>query len=333
MIDFARYLKNKETTKEKTMTVTVDYNALLNNEFASEIKQGLPYCQILNAPNMSQAQLDKINPPHGIFISLENAGIAGLNTDNLPSHEQSFRDGEEIVEGFLTNHLRFVVLHVSPLVVQSQGQLVGLYFATGGGVSDAGKLVSSQPELYHNRSWWLIAPLTEDNQLMSSTPIKLSLRGAVGATFAQERKQALIEMEVEFFKKAGQPRQSLSSKAHSCFVMDWTLAPYKASGKAPYEYVSARKGIATEQKTVHRYGAGKDSRNVTITPDTLENLLIIPSSPTGKTLAAWYEEYQETFFKRVKALSSPTPEPEAVAIETDIEVEVAEFNAEDLCPF
>lgn len=316
--------------------MTFDFNALLINEFASELRKGLPYCQVLNAPNMPQAQLDKLQPPHGVFINQENADIAGLIIDGLTPHQQSFRDGEEVVDGFIFQQLRFVVLHVSPLVVQSQGQLVGLYFAPSGGVSDIGKLVSQQPELYHNRSWWLIAPLNEANELISCSPIKLSLRGAVGATFAQERKMALQEMEIEFFKKANAPRQQLTSKVHSYFVMDWVFAPYKASGKAPYEYVVSRKGIADEQKTIFRYGSGKDTRNVTIIPESLENLFIDPNSSEGQILIAWYEEYKESFFKRVKALTNPVAVEPTEEIETDIEVEVAEFahaGSSEECPF
>ena len=295
-------------------------------EFASEVRQSLPYCQILNAPNLSQAQLDKINPAHGIFISKENADIAGFITKGLQPHEQSFRDGDEIVEGFIMPNFRFAVLHITPLVVQSGRQIVGFYFASNGnGVSDFGKLVSQSPETYHNRSWWLIAPLNKDNQLISSTPIKLSLRGAVGAAFAQERKRNIQELEIEFFKKAGKPRQNLSSKAHASFVMDWSFSPYKATGKAPYEYVSSRLGITEEIKEEYRYGNGKDSRKVKILPEVLDNLLIVPSSPVGQTISSWYEEYEEAFFRAIKSIGAPTPtETQVVSIESDIDAALQE---------
>lgn len=306
--------------------MTFNFTALLTNEFASEVRKGLPYCQILNAPNMPQAQLEKFKPPHGVFISQENAEISGLITDGLTPHQQSFRDGEEIVDGFIFDRLRFVVLHVSPLVVQSQNQLVGLYYAPTGGVSDFGKLVSEQPKLYHNRSWWLIAPLNDANELISCSPIKLSLRGAVGFAFAQERKMALQEMEIEFFKKANASRQKLTSKVHSYFVMDWGFGYYKAGAdKAPHEYVNARKGIADEQKTISHFGTGKNARSVTIIPESLENLFIDPNSSEGQMLIGWYEEYKESFFKRVKALTNPVSVEPTEEIETDIEVEVAEF--------
>ena len=175
----------------------IDY-ARLFNEFASEVRQGLPYCQILNAPNVSQMELNKLKPAHGIFISKENAELSGLNTEGMQPHEQGFRDGEEIVEGFVLPNLRFVVLRVTPLVVQSKTQIVGFYFANNGnGVSDLGKLVVQEPKVYHSRSWWLIAPLNKANELISDTPIKLSLKGAVGAAFNQERKATLKELETQ----------------------------------------------------------------------------------------------------------------------------------------
>jgi hypothetical protein len=301
------------------------------SEFSSEVRQGLPYAQILNAPNMQQAQLDKLSPPHGIFISKENAELSGLLTEGFKPHEQAFRDGDEIVEGFIISHLRFVVLHTTPLVVQSGRQIVGFYFANNGnGVSDFGKLVTQSPETYHNRSWWLIAPLNDANQLISSTPIKLSLRGAVGAAFSQERKKTLQELEVEFFRKAGKPRQTLTARAHSFFVMDWNLSPYKATGKAPYEYVSSRLGITKTEKDDHRYGAGKDARKIKIKPEILDNLLIVPSSQAGQTISSWYEDYEEAFFRTIKSIGAPSPakEEEPINLESDMAVALQEAQSD-----
>lgn len=297
------------------------------SEFAPEIRQGLPYFQILNLPNVPQAQLDKFSFPHGIFISKENANMSGLMTEGMQTHEQGFRDGEEIVDGFVTPHLRFIVLHTTPLVVQSGRQILGFYFANnGGGVSDFGKLVAQDSKTYHARSWWLIAPLNAANEPISSTPIKLSLRGAVGAAFAQERKQAIQELETEFFKKAGKPKQNLSPKAHSFLVMDWTFASYKTTGNAPHEYVSSRLGIADTEKEEHRYGNGKDSRKVRIIPETLDNLLIVPSSPVGQIISAWSQDYKEAFFRTIKSIDAPssTQEEDVVNIESDISVALQE---------
>ena len=310
--------------------MTINY-ADIFTEFASEVRQGIPYCQILNAPNVPQAQLDKIQFAHGVFISKENAEIAGLITEGMQEHENAFRDGEEIVNGFILENIRFAVLHITPLVVQSGSQIEGFYFNTSGnGLSDVGKLVVQDPENYHSRSWWLIVPLNKDNQVISSTPIKLSLRGAVGAAFSQERKQNLQELETEFFKKVGKPRQNLSNKAHSYFVMDWNLSPYKAAGKAPYEFVSRRLGITPEVVEAYRYGSGKDSRKVKIMPENLDNLLIVPSSPTGEIISQWYEEYEESFFKKIKSIGAPVPAEEIakdISIDADLSASLADAQA------
>lgn len=300
------------------------------SEFSSEVRQGLPYCQILNAPNLPQAQLEKLNPPHGIFISKENAELSGLITEGMQPHEQAFRDGDEIVEGYILSHLRFIVLHTTPLVVQSGRQIMGFYFADNGGVSDFGKLVAQDSQTYNTRSWWLIALLNDANQLICSTPIKLSLRGAVGASFAQERKKTLQELELEFFKKAGKPKQTLSSKAHSFLVMDWYLSPYKTAMKAPHEYVSARLGTTVELKEEFRYGNGKDARKIKIMPEVLDNLLIVPSSPTGQTISSWYEDYEEAFFRAIKSIGAPSPakEEEPINLESDMAVALQEAQSD-----
>jgi hypothetical protein len=249
----------------------------------------------------------------------------------MQPHEQAFRDGEEIVEGFITPHLRFVVLHVTPLVVQTGSKTLGFYFAdNGNGVSDFGKLVAQDSKTYNTRSWWLIAPLSKANELITSVPVKLSLRGAVGAAFNQERKATLKEIETEFFKKAGKPKQNLSTKAHSCLVMDWHLSSYKTTGKCPHEYVSSRQGIADTEKEEYRYGDGKYSRQVKIMPESLDNLLIIPSSLTGQTISSWYEEYIDTFFQPIKAIGAPAPtkEEETINLESDMAVALQEAQSD-----
>ena len=305
--------------------------AELFSEFSSEVRQGLPYCQIVNLPNLPLAQLEKLNPPHGIFISKENVELSELNTEGMQPHEQAFRDGEEIIEGFITPHLRFIVLHMTPLVVQSGGQTLGFYFAkNGNGVSDFGKLVAQDSKAYNTRSWWLIAPLNQANQLISSTPIKLSLRGAVGAAFNQERKETLKEIETEFFKKAGKPKQTLSTKAHSYLIMDWNLSSYKTVGKCPHEYVSSRLGITNEPKEEFRYGNGKDARKIKIMPEVLDNLLIVPSSPTGQTISSWYEDYEEAFFRAIKSIGAPSPakEKEVIHLESDMAAALQEAQSD-----
>jgi hypothetical protein len=308
----------------------INYTELFT-EFSSEVRQGLPYCQIVNLPNLPLDQLKKLNPPHGIFISKENVDLSELNTEGMQPHEQAFRDGEEVVDGFITPYLRFVVLHVTPLVVQAGGKTLGFYFAdNGNGVSDFGKLVGQDPKTYNTRSWWLIAPLSKANELITSVPVKLSLRGAVGAAFNQERKAALKEIETEFFKKAGKPKQSLSPKAHSYLVMDWSLSSYKTIGKCPHEYVSSRQGIADTEKEENRYGSGKYSRQVKIMPESLDNLLIVPSSPTGQTISSWYEEYEEAFFRAIKAIGAPSPtkEEETINLKSDMAVALQEAQSD-----
>jgi hypothetical protein len=308
----------------------INYTELFN-EFAPEVRQGLPYCQIINPPNLPLDQLKKINPPHGIFISKENVKLSGLITEGMQPHEQSFRDGEEIIEGFISSHLRFVVLHITPLVVQAGGKTLGFYFAdNGNGVSDFGKLVAQDFKTYNTRSWWLIAPLSKANELITSVPVKLSLRGAVGAAFNQERKATIKEIETEFFKKAGKPKQNLSTKAHSCLIMDWHLSSYKTTGKCPHEYVSSRQGIADTEKEEYRYGDGKYSRQVKIMPESLDNLLISPSSLTGQTIYSWYEEYINIFFQPIKAIGAPAPtkEEETINLESDMAVALQEAQSD-----
>jgi hypothetical protein len=65
-------------------------------------------------------------------------------------------------------------------------------------------------------------------------------------------------------------------------------------------------------------------------PESLDNLLIIPSSLTGQTISSWYEEYIDTFFQPIKAIGAPAPtkEEETINLESDMAVALQEAQSD-----
>jgi len=282
----------------------------LFEEFQSEVQNRLPWMQLINSPNLQQKQLEQLKPPHGIFITNENLAIAGIDSDycvkelGWKSHEQTFQDGNNVTTGLLTDNIRFCCLHKTPVVVEQEGQIIGFLFTReGGGTSEIGKLAIAEPMIYRRKSWWLIAILGKNNNIISKTPIKLSLGAAVGASLSQELAKSTEEYEIEFFRVHNQPRQGLSSRARSFFVHDWTLGSHKAPNKAPYEFVKERLGVATEIKQYLRYNNGGSRREITVIPFDFSSLIISPSSETGKIIDEWRTQYERQFFRKIDYFS------------------------------
>lgn len=288
----------------------------LFSEFAGEVQERLPWAQIINAPNLSVKQLESIKPPHGLFLTDENIELAGINREYVTRelgwdvHEQAFQDGKEVVTGLITNNMRFCCLHTTPVVVEAGGQIVGFLFSNNmnlnndGTLSEIGQAAIADPLAYRKKSWWLIALLDKNNLPLSDAPIKLCLGSATGAAFKQELAKSNDEFEIAFFKQCGQPRKSLSTKARASFVHDWTLTPYKAFNKAPYEFPGSRLAMVAEPTEVVRYSNGGNNRTIKLLPSDFLNHVIRPSSDIGQILDKWHVNYEEAFYRKINYFKS-----------------------------
>lgn len=299
-------------------------------EFAGEIKPRLPWAQIINIPDLTPQQLQALNPAHGLFITDDNIALAGISTTDLEAngfttYQHQFR-GEDNVTGYITNSIKFMVISRTPAVVENDGKIVGYLFDKSGELSEMGKLAKDDPLSFRKRSWWLIVLLSEDNKVITPTPIKLSLSGAVGAALNAELYKNMQEIENAFFKAIKQPVQSLSEKAKSFFIYYWTLGPCKSKGKSPFEVVVGRKGAVTEPQSQKRYAGPSLTREVAVQPADLETLMVLPSSALGETVLEAREKFLDLFMQRITYYEASLVEP----VEESATVNNEEVFSEDI---
>ena len=280
------------------------------NQFNEDIEksQKLPFCWVVNPPNMQKAQIEKLAPPYGIFIPTEQANAATLNAPEwLEPTSISFGDEGNEKSGFLMKRLRCVVIARSPLYVQAIAPQGGWAFAgiayEKGAVTELGTKAMSDDQSYRLRSQHLIMLIDDDNQLIQDTPLKLTLGKGPGAAISQEIKEFRKEIESSFFKSQGIPEQRLSDRAHALCILDMTLGFHKSEGHAPYVTPVHRFAPAVEQvgksKEVSRM-----SRTLTLEGRNIEEMLISKTEPVGAKIIEIYDEYK-TYFDRMKQSKAP----------------------------
>lgn len=114
------------------------------------------------------------------------------------------------VDGFLSHHIRIVVLHQSDIEVQSKAQngwrYCGLAYQHGQR-TETGKIAMSDRNNYRLRTRYLVMFLDEQNQLLNSTAIQIGMNAGVGAAFNTELKEFRKEVETIFFTQINKPQQ------------------------------------------------------------------------------------------------------------------------------
>lgn len=283
--------------------------ALITNDsffqdFLSEVKPRLPWAQILNPPGgLTINQLEAFGPKinHGFFVNKNNVELANIDISSAEwrTATQEFQGGKEIVEGYITNQLRFCLLGRTETIVESDGVYIGpLFVKNSNNLSEAGIASRDNSKEYQRRSWWLIMLLAPNNEFIHTTPIKLALSGATGAALTQELTENIKETESGFFHALGQPVQQLSETAKKMFIYDWTLNFCKPNNLAPYEYVGQRKGTVPSKSTVVRYSSGIINRSVVIEPvDSIQNAIFSLKSPQGQKLIELSQTFCPLFFE------------------------------------
>ncbi len=274
-----------------------DYLAEFDDEVT--INNALPFCQIQNPSNMSLAKIQQLKEPWGIFIASDQAEIAQFTptadfSQTTLIFDQDSADPRE-VEGYLTQHTRFVVIQRSPIEVQdSEGRYLGLAFEKGrnGQKTELGEKAWADSDNYRVRTLYLIVFLDKDNQPLHKIPFQLSMGKGTGGAFSQEAAIFAEEIEKVFFKLRKQPQRSLSDKAHALTVLDieWTVT--KNEGKAPFVTPVKRLAPAIKEVGVQREYERR-GRKVVLEGVAIESLLIPKSSNTGQFILRIWQEYSD----------------------------------------
>ncbi|WP_019506143.1 DUF5895 domain-containing protein [Pleurocapsa sp. PCC 7319] len=186
----------------------------LLSQFESEVipSTQLPFCQIQNPPNLSLCQIEQLNPPWGWFIPAQQAELAEFNAvDDWQPTRLTF--GEDTssprsVDGFLSTHIRIVVLHQSNIEVQEKTAQGWRYLGQAyqhGQLTSYGESAYSDRQNYRLRTRYLVIFLDDDNQLLHSVPFQIGMNAGVGAAFNTELQQFRKEIETIFFAQLGKP--------------------------------------------------------------------------------------------------------------------------------
>ena len=165
-----------------------------------------------------------------------------------------------------------------------------------------GELAFQDRNNYRLRTRYLVLFLDQGNQPLHTIPFKIGMNAGVGAAFATEVKEFRDEIETAYFKSVGQPKKSLSDKAHALTVLDIQFDCHKSEGKAPYLYPAVR--ITPDKDTT----VSRRDRSVQLVHQKLESLIIPKKSETGQTILSLIEEYKEILVRNQDEVANELPD-------------------------
>jgi hypothetical protein len=294
------------------------------NQFEGEIEvsRRLPFCWVVNPPNMKTTDIKKINPPYGVFVPAEQAEAAQLNaTSAFEPTEITFGEEENTKVGFLVKKIRCCILHRSPLYVQALSPNGGWAYAgiayQKGQITELG-IKARDEQGYRLRSNYLLCFLDGSNKLLNSIPIKLTLGKGPGAGISNEVTSFRKEIERVFFKLKGLPEQRLSDRAHALCVLDLELGFHKSEGHAPFVCPIKRLAPAIDQVGKKKKVARRE-REVELEGVDINSLIVAKDSEEGQKILQLWEEYKDYFSGLATPPTQEQPLPESEFGEDDID--------------
>ena len=223
------------STKEKTT---------IYSDFASEteVLESFPYCQIISPPNLKPNALEKTDFKFGIFIPKIQAEAAEFTPDeNWVEHTEEFGTGDDaIVEGYITNSPRFVIIRRSKLEVQESQErgwrTVGVAYERGNGTKFL-DYYKNDRDNYRLATRYLLLFVDENNKpLNPAAPIKLTAKGGFGAVFGIELGDYSKNLGKVFSIMAAKNGQKVKGKglnhfalAHTIVDMEFRLPPFRCN--------------------------------------------------------------------------------------------------------
>ncbi len=135
-------------------------------EFDDDItaSESIPYAQVQNPKNLSLSEIRQYNVPWGIFVPNDQAELVELATlDYFTPTSLVFDQDtpqERSIDGFLTQHIRFVLIHRSAAIevqekMNNGWKYVGKAYSKGK-LTKYGELASKDREYYRLRTRYLL---------------------------------------------------------------------------------------------------------------------------------------------------------------------------------
>ncbi len=280
------------------MITTPDFLTEFDDDITAS--ESIPYAQIQNPKNLSLSEIKQYNVPWGIFIPTDQAELVDLTVPDhfIPTRlvfDQDTPQQREI-DGFLTQHIRFVLIHRSATIeVQEKMNNGWKYIGEAyrkGKLTKYGELASKDREYYRLRTRFLFLFLDENNEPLHHIPLRLGLGAGTGGSLSEEIRVFRSEIERVFFKLRKQPQKALSDRGHALTVLDIKLGVHKGEGKSPFVCPLERLAPAIDKIGVEKVVERRE-RKVKLVGTPIESLMIPKSSETGQLILSLWEQYQD----------------------------------------
>lgn len=276
----------------------------LVNEFLTDTvtSSTIPYVQIISPPNVKIPMLQKSDFDMGFFIKKEQAELAGFVPDEtwIPCEVPLGNDTEV---GFITANPKFVIIHKSQLEIQNKGengrwQFLGLGFENGIETSfrqDA----NAAPKEHRQVVRHLLLFLGKDDQPLHEVPIQWSAKGGLNGALYQETRALYDQTSKVYFNEARKLCQKISGTKLSPFALAFvkvdislTWCKLPDPEKAPFCVPSSIK-MPTIDNIGKSMEVERKDRKIVFHGVALEDVMLSKSSPAGKVIVAWHQEYQD----------------------------------------
>ncbi len=283
-----------------TQVKTLDPTAFDDLEEFEETPERVPYCQVINPDNLSEAKIRDLNIPYGLFIPKEQAISAGFTPNgDFKEHSHTFSpDSAEpaIVEGYLATHVRFCIISRSSTIeVQELTSRGWVYKGPGyikGEPTPLKTLVDNDSNTYRLRTRYLLLFVDSQNTPLHKVPFQLSLGAGTGGAFGSEVKFFREDFNQVYGEVKNKPGITLSNELHSCTVLDIEIGFHKPNGRSPF--IAPRIRLKpTKDGFGQKEVKSRRERQVTLVNEPYSRLLISKKSGTRELIFALREAYSQ----------------------------------------
>lgn len=265
-------------------------------KFNSPVSEMLPWCQIIN-PRWSEEGLK----PYGLAITQERANTVGFTPDqNWQQVDYIFSSGE-IVKLFINTTPRLLIVQRGPVCIKERSTNITL-----GRLLDHYDAFTNERLKFKTFTRYLIFLVGQNKKLLHKSPLRLTISGAAGASFAVAFRNS----------KNGQVAGGFTLELEQAYA-NYRQQPITAKGALFHAHGIFCPVIQSQEK-----GTAPNTALVATTVDyghpTAENLseyLIATNSEESAIICQTFEEYQDFAKEQIKS-DSPIAEKHEV-IEAD----------------
>jgi len=252
-------------------------NSLQKLEQYTTEKVQIPFAQCVNPENLE-------NPleghPYGLFITQEQSDKANFFADDFWSPCQ-IKLGKSLVNGFIAQEVRFVILKQTPLIIQEKvdksWRYCGLAYENG----EKSELYKTMTNNMRIRKKYLVFFLNKNNQILHTVPLQFSLTKGSGGAFGEELRESFKEIQ-ECYQSLTKSTKLLTQQGLAFWAHDFKF-DFFLTDQNPYLTPVSRLSLMSKEKTT--VARGGNQRSCTLIPTDWKKMLIDQDSTTGQAIA------------------------------------------------